>query len=415
MTCVSLAVLGLMMSTFLDALKRIVLGVILIACVSGIILLSDLKSRVDAGAYTGKTRVALVQFASQPIIGLARDGLVTALKERGYAKDENILLTEYNAEQDVTTANAIAREVTSGSQDVVITFTTVSLQTVANANNLGKKIPHIYGLVSNPPGAGVGIDPKDLSKHPPHLVGYGTMQPIQDAFDLIREMNPQVKRVGLVWNAAEINSVNQTKVARLVTAAMGIELIEATVENSTSVAEGASSLLARGADAIWISGDVTVLVAADAVCDIAKRGRIPVISVIPTTVKKGALLDIGGDYYTVGHAVGMRAADILDGHKPSDFDATAYVPKVIHINKTRLLGLKGNWRIPKSVEARASLVIDATGEHTIKKDQHLPMDATAPATWKVNSDKGKATQQSNRQNPTMLPLEMHGFNTRVIC
>ena len=40
-------------------------------------------------------------------------------------------------------------------------------------------------------------------------------------------------------------------------------------------------------------GTVTVLVAVDAVIAAAKRGKIPVFTVIPPTAKKGALFDLG--------------------------------------------------------------------------------------------------------------------------
>jgi hypothetical protein len=131
--------------------------------------------------------------------------------------------------------------------------------------------------------------------------------------------------------------------------------------------------------------DVTVLVAVDAVIDAARRGRIPVISVIPPTVKKGGLLDIGGNYTMVGRAMGMRAADVLDGHRPSEFRAEFYEPKTLTLNKKALVGLKGSWSIPPDIEARASLIIDETGEHKIKQPEQLPEDATKPDTWKVKA------------------------------
>jgi len=373
------------MSTFFDHIKRLILGIALIAGAAGILLWSDLDGRVGAKSASTTKRIAIVQNASQPIMEDGFVGLTESLKTRGYIDGQNISIKRFNAEQDIGTANSIAKEVTSGSYDMIISMTTVSLQTIASANKTGKKVDHVYGFVSNPPGAGVGIDPKDLSIHPPYMAGYGTMQPIKEAFELIKKMNPSLTKLGLVWNSAEANSLSQTTFARKIAPSLGITLMEANAENSTSVADAAASLVSRGVDAIWVSGDVTVLVAVDAVIDAARRGRIPVISVIPPNVKKGSLLDIGGNYTMVGRAMGMRAADVLDGHRPSEFRAEFYQPETITINKKALVGLKGTWNIPADVEARASLIIDETGEHKIKQPEQLPADALKPEAWKVNA------------------------------
>jgi ABC-type uncharacterized transport system substrate-binding protein len=378
------------MSNFFDHFKRLILGIALIAGAAGILLWSDLGSRIGAKSDSTTKRIAIVQNASQPIMEDGYAGIIESLKTRGYTDGQNISIKRFNAEQDIGTANSIAKEVTSGSYDMIISMTTVSLQTIASANKTGRKVDHVYGFVSNPPGAGVGIDPKDLSIHPPYMAGYGTMQPIKEAFELIKKMNPSLTKLGLVWNSAEANSVSQTNFARKVAPTLGITLMEANAENSTAVSDAAASLVSRGVEAIWISGDVTVLVAADAVIDAARRGRIPVITVIPPSVKKGALLDIGGNYMMVGRAMGMRAADVLDGRRPSEFRAEFYEPQTVTLNKKALVGLKGNWNIPADIEARASLIIDETGEHKIKQPEQLPSDATKPETWKVAAAKSPA-------------------------
>jgi hypothetical protein len=60
------------------------------------------------------------------------------------------------------------------------------------------------------------------------------------------------------------------------------------------------------------------------------------------------------------------------------------------LNKKALVGLKGTWSIPADIEARASLIIDETGERKIKQPEQLPSDATKPETWKVNAAKSPA-------------------------
>src|ERR1051325_9808861 len=271
-----------------DSFKRLFLGIALIARASGIQLYSDLRSRNrpqqrlnQAAAVQKQFRVALVEHASQAGLEDGKRGVTEAWAARGYSDGGKMALRRYNAQADLPTANSIAKDVVAAGNDLIITVSTASMQTVANANKFGSHIPHVFGLVSDPYGAGVGINRTNHLDHPPYLAGYGTMQPVAEAFKMAKQMRPELQKVGLVWNPTESNSEAQTRLARSVCAELGITLLEANAENTIGVAEAASSLSARDVEAIWVSGDVTVLVAVDAVIAAAKRDRIPVFTVIP--------------------------------------------------------------------------------------------------------------------------------------
>src|SRR6185369_644377 len=291
-------------------------------------------------------------------------GVIEALAARGFSDGGKLRLRRYNAEADLPTANSIAKDVVSGGNDLIITVSTLSMQTVANANKFASKTPHVFGLVSDPYSAGVGINRTNPLDHPPYLAGYGSIQPVAEAFKMAKQMRPELKTVGLVWNPTESNSEAQTRLARSICPELGITLIEANAENSIGVSEAASSLTARGAEALLLTGDVTVMIAADAVIAAAKRARIPVFSVIPPTAKKGALFDLGANYYEIGKATGNLAADVLEGRRPADIPIENLVPESLVVNRLALEGLKDPWQLPEAVVQRATVVIDATGTHS---------------------------------------------------
>ena len=187
---------------------------------------------------------------------------------------------------------------------------------------------------------------RTTSTIPPHLAGFGTMQPIALAFKTAREMNPGLASVGVVWNAAEANSEAQVKLAREVCAGMGITLVESTVDNTAGVAEAAGALVARGVDVIWVGGDVTVLTAVDSVIAMARKGGIPVFTVIPPHVKRGALFDVGADYTEVGRLAGNLAGEILSGRKPATVAVENVMPEVLTVNRKAAKDLKANWSFP---------------------------------------------------------------------
>jgi len=341
----------------LFALKRLSLGMFLIILLSGVLLVSDWNQRKpSAGHIPG---VAILQHASQAILDEGVLGMLDGLAESGFVEGKNILYKRYNAEGDMATASAIAKEITGGRFDLIMTASTLSLQTVANANKDGKSL-HIFALVSDPFDAGVGINRNNPLDHPRHLAGIGTMQPVAKAFRLARTLFPDLKTVGVVWNPAEANSEANTRTARDICRELDVKLIEATVDKSSDVFEAANSLTARGAQALWVGGDVTVLVAIDSVLSAARNGRVPVFTNIPPNARRGALFDLGANYHEVGRLAGVLAGNILHGADPATIPIRNIVPEKLVVNKLTLNGLKDAWQLPEDVLHRADEIIGQT-------------------------------------------------------
>jgi len=370
--------------------RRLALGLGLIAAASAVLLLSDLGSRHRDGARSSASAsksVAILQHASQAILDDGRQGMLQGLAERGWVEGRNLRVRNYNAEGDMPVAQAIARQMAAGGSDLLLSISTPSLQAVANANR-ASKVPHVFALVTDPVAAGVGIGKDNPLDHPAWMTGYGTLQPVAQAFRTALEMNPQLKNVGVVWNVSEANSEAQVKIARKVCADLGLNLLEATVENSAGVAESAASLAARGADAIWVNGDVTVITAIDSVVAAANKAGIPVFTVIPPNVKRGALFDLGADYHEVGRLAGVMAGEILSGKNPAAIPVTNVLPETQTLNLAALKGLKAQWTIPDDVRKRAKLIIDENGVEHAAAASPAPVAAAPVANpsgrkWKI--------------------------------
>ena len=346
------------------------LGITLIAATSALLLLSDLRSRVKPAAAepavaepVRKKSVALLQHASVKALDESRDGLLAGLAEQGWAEGEKLELRRYNAEGDMAAAQTIAKAMVGGRHDLLLTISTTSLQAVANANK-SSRVPHVFGVVTDPYAAGVGINRDNHLDHPAHLAGFGTMQPVEQAFKTARRMNPALAKVGVVWNGAETNSEAQVKLARKVCADLGIELLESTVENSAAVGESAAALVSRGVDALWVGGDVAVITAIDTVISAARKGRIPVFSVVPSNIRKGMLFDLGADYFEVGRLTGVLAGEVLNGRDTATVSIDNRMPEMLTLNLRAVLDLKDKWTVPDDLIPRAVSYIDLQGvEH----------------------------------------------------
>ena len=340
--------------------KRLLLGLVLIVSASVALLLSDLGRRTAVAR--SMPHIGLLQHASTMLLDEGTRGAIDGLAEKGFVDGKTIVINKFNAQGDISVGSSIAKEMVNSRYDLLLTMSTLSLQAVANANRNGK-IVQVFGLVADPVVAGVGISRSDPLDHPRNLVGIGSFLPVQDAFRIAREMFPDLKRVGVAWNPAEANSRAFVEKARGVCQGWGIQLLEANVENSNSVLEAEDALVARGAEALWIGGDVTVSVAADSVVLVGRRAHIPVFSITPGKPNRGTLFDYGADFYQIGKQTGELASRILRGADPTQIPVTNEIPIHFIVNTTALKDLRQQWRIPDDILRRANVVVDEAGIH----------------------------------------------------
>ncbi|MBN2354560.1 ABC transporter substrate-binding protein [candidate division KSB1 bacterium] len=352
----------------LTALKRLSLGILLILAASAILLFSDLQQR--KGPEKTTFRVALFQFASRLPLDQNVEGVINGLASEGLKEGDRLILQRYNAQNDMATANNIAQEIINQRYDMVITLSTLCLQTMANANKKGDVV-HVFNMVTDPYGAGVEIGSDQPGDHPEHLIGIGSFQPVEDCFRLARHCLPELKVVGTVWNPAETCSEACLIKARVVAQELGIRLLEATVDNSAGVYEAAQSLVSRGCEALWVGCDNTVDAAITAMVRAAQQGRIALISNEPRNAEQGALFGIGANYYDTGQLTGMLAAKILSGADPAKMSVKNVVPLQLYLNTAALARLRQPWQFSDDLMAETDVIVDQAGVHKKKTQDRI--------------------------------------------
>ena len=157
-------------------LRRALPTLLLLGGASALLLATD-----RAGANRTVPAVAVLQQVSTSLLDDAVTGMIEGLADRGYVEGTTVTIRRYNAEGDLAQANAIAREIAGGPFDLALTSSTPSLQALATANDRGR-ILHVFSAVADPFSAGVGFDRADPLVHPRHLVGYGSLAPVDATF-----------------------------------------------------------------------------------------------------------------------------------------------------------------------------------------------------------------------------------------
>ena len=336
--------------------RRLLLGILLIAAASAVLVLTDRSRARSAAGGTGPRRIAIVQISSIDAMSTARDALVARLEAAGYTAAAGTVIERFNAEGDMGTLGQMAAQACGASPpfDVVISLSTPATQAVMRANRTG--VPQVFGLVASPPAIGVPLGPwTPGSTRPEHVAGFGTLQPAELLFGALRAAAPGARRVGCVWNPAEPNAEASVKLGREVCAALGMELVEANGANVTEVVSAADVVLSRGIDCFWILADTNVIAAAKPVIERCRRSGVPVITNFPAMAELGAAINYGADYAAMGTSTGAIAELVLAGTPPRDIPCDNFVPVAVCLNYD---GFGAGWRRPPDLERAAERIFE---------------------------------------------------------
>ncbi len=271
-------------------------------------------------------RVALFQVNSNSLLDQSAKGFKEKISGETKIKPFKLIMDEYNAHGDYGIGQTIAKTIVEKDYDFVVTFSTLSLQMMANAN---KKIPHVFCAVTDPIKAGVG---KSLSDHLPNLTGLATPQPVEATVKLMRGLFPMARKIGIIWNTGEINSEICTIKARKSCKVYGFQLVERSITSLNDLDDALNSLVSSGIDIFFISGDVMISQVIPRLAETMQKKGIPFITNTADDVNSGTFLSLGADYYEVGERAAVIFEGVVLGANPADIPIELFVPFSMGIN-----------------------------------------------------------------------------------
>ncbi|HAS2651662.1 TPA: ABC transporter substrate-binding protein, partial [Vibrio cholerae] len=184
-----------------------------------------------------------------------------------------------------------------------------------------------------------------------NVTGLSDLSPVEQHVELIKEILPNVKSIGVVYNPGEANAVSLMELLKLSAAKHGIKLVEATALKSADV-QSATQAIAEKSDVIYALIDNTVASAIEGMIVAANQAKTPVFGAATSYVERGAIASLGFDYYQIGVQTADYVAAILEGKEPGSLDVQVAKGSDLVINKTAAeqLGIT----IPEAVLARAT-------------------------------------------------------------
>ncbi len=271
-------------------------------------------------------RVGISYLVTHPSIEATKQGFKEGMAQEGFVEGKNVIYEEQNAQGQVANAKDIADKFASEQLDLVVSFTTPNSQAVVKAI---KDKPIVFGMVTDPVAA--GLVPSYDKPSGTNVTGVYNFNPVPDQFEIFRRLAPGVKRVGVIYNAGEVNSQVLVKMAKEKAQEFGWEVVEATVSGSADVLTAANSLVGR-CDAIYVPQDNTVVSAFDSVLKVAQSNKLPVFAGAPEQVQAGAILTVAYSQKDMGIQIGKLAARVLKGENPGNIAPETPNKKDLYIN-----------------------------------------------------------------------------------
>ncbi|MDT4862591.1 ABC transporter substrate binding protein [compost metagenome] len=142
-----------------------------------------------------------------------------------------------------------------------------------------------------------------MAKPGGNVTGLSDMSPVVEHIKLIKEVMPNIKKLGYLYNSGETNSVSLLAALKEAASAEGIEIVESAATKSAEV-QGAARALVGRADAMYVPTDNTIVSALESAVGVAEESKLPLFTADTDSVKRGALAALGFNYYDVGKQTG---------------------------------------------------------------------------------------------------------------
>ena len=283
-----------------------------------------------------KFKIGVTQFMTHPSLDLVKKGFEDAIKQAGIDAD----FDEKNANGEVSTATLIANNYKADKKDLVFGIATPSAQQLAN--NI-TDIPVLFSALTD--SASAKIQNSNVT---------GTSDKVDNVsqqLDLLLKLNPNVKKIGVLYNPSEQNSLVQIAEIQKRAKEKKLEVVLQGITNFGELAQATKNLLTQ-VDALYLPTDNLVVSGMQLITSEAISAKKIVVVSENSSVGIGALFTMGIDYYQLGKRTGQMAVEILNGKPVSQvpFETSKQLKLYVNEKTAKALGIDINNPLFKGAE-----------------------------------------------------------------
>ena len=287
----------------------------------------DEVSNKDSGNKNSGTnetyKIGITQIATHPSLDLVKQGFKKAFEEAGIKAN----FDEKNAEGTIANATLIANGYKTDKKDLVLGIGTPSAQALVNTIT---DIPVLFSAVTDPESA------KLLNKN---VTGTSDrLDNVGEQLDLLLKLKPEVKKIAVLYNPSEQNSVVQVKEIEAKAKEKNLVVMLQGVSSLSELPQATKNALIES-DALYLPTDNLVVSGIKLITSEAKSAKKPVVSSENSSVEAGALFTMGLDYFELGKRTGEMAIEILKGKPAEQIPYELSKKMTLYVNETTAIEL----------------------------------------------------------------------------
>lgn len=278
-------------------------------------------------AHAAEPRVSVTAIVDHPALDAVRKGVNDELTADGYVIGKSIQVEYQSAQGNNGIAGQIARKFVGDRPNVIVAVATPSAQAVVAAT---RDIPVVFSAVTDPVAAKLV---KSWDGSGTNVTGVSDMSPLNKHIELIRQVAPAAKRIGVVYSPGEANSVALVEGLRSTASAAGMTVVESAAARTVDVSSAAQSLIGK-VDVFYAPTDNNVTSAFEGLAKVADQARLPIVAADTDMVRRGATAALGLNYYDIGRQTGKLVVRILKGESPGKMPTELSKKLELEVNKS---------------------------------------------------------------------------------
>ena len=290
---------------------------------------------------TSQIKIGVLQLIEHNALDSAYKGFVDGLKEAGYEDGKNIIIDYQNAQGEQANCITIGQKFINDKSDLILAIATPAAQAIAN---MTKDIPILITAVTDPADSKLVADNNAPGGN---VTGTSDLTPVEAQIELLKEIIPNVKTIGLLYCSSEQNSVFQINIAKKKLDAMGIKYIDIAISNLNEIQQVIQNIIGK-VEAIYTPTDNMIANGMATVALMTEPAKLPVICGEGGMTMLGGTATYGINYYELGKLTSTQAVSILKGDKKTSEMPIEYLQKfdlVVNTNMIESIGLT----IPESL------------------------------------------------------------------
>lgn len=256
-------------------------------------------------------KVGIVQYVDDASLNQINSAICAQLDKRGEELGVTFDYEDYrfNGQGDAAVLNQIADQLLAEEVDLIVPIATPAAL-IMQAATEESQTPVVFSAVSDPVGAGL-VD--SLEAPGSNVTGTSDALNTEAVMELMFAANPEIRKVGLLYNKSEDSSRGAVEAAKAYCEARNVEVAEKTGTTNDEVMLAAEALAAEGVEAVFTPTDNTIMTAELSIHEKFIEAGIPHYAGADSFALNGAFCGYGVNYVELGEATGDMAAELLTG------------------------------------------------------------------------------------------------------